>query len=352
MVMKALGIVFTGKNQLERRTLDVADPGPGQVLVRATASLISTGTECICLQRNFAPGTNWEKWVHYPFYPGYSMVGRVLKTAPDVDNLKPGDRVLCEASHAQYVLSSARHAVPIPDSVSDEEATWGKLAYITQHGFRRGQVKLGEVVVIVGAGLLGQLVTQYAALSGAAEVIVIDTVPGRLAMAAAHGATHTLCKPIEQAETDLKTITGKAMADVVFDVTGHWSVLPHALGLLRRFGRLVIVGDTGEPEKQHLIHNVLGRDLTIMGAHDVNTPMDTTDFAPWSQGQMTSLFYRYLGQGRMRVRDLMTHTFSPHDAAQAYELLTQRRSEAMGVIFNWRNLQDPGSVSPGDGAGV
>ncbi|MCC7409759.1 MAG: zinc-binding alcohol dehydrogenase [Phycisphaeraceae bacterium] len=336
--MRGIGIVFTGKDQLEVQDTEVGDPKPDQVLVQASASLISTGTECICLQRNFAPGTNWEGWVKYPFHPGYSMVGQVLKVGDNVRTLKSGDRVLCSRPHAQYHLISADDAVLIPEGVSDAEAAWGKLAYITQHGFRRGDIKLGEVAVIIGAGLLGQLVTQYAGLSGAAEVVVVDTVPKRLEMAASHGATRTICKPIDQVQDDLKAITGGAMADVVFDVTGHWSVLPKALELLRRFGRLVIVGDTGEPEKQHLIHAVLGRDLTIMGAHDVNSPRQATDFTPWSQQAMTGLFYRYLAQGRMRVGDLITHTYRPTQAAEAYGLLTQRRAEAMGVIFDWRSM--------------
>lgn len=336
--MKSLTIVFTGKEQLELREQDTKDPGPGQLMLQAVASLISTGTECICYQRNFAPGTGWDKWVKYPFYPGYSMVGRVIKLGDGVKDFKEGDLVLGSVNHGQFVNCTAERAVALPSGLSPEEATWGKLAYITQHGFRRAKLALGELAVVIGAGLLGQLVTQYAALSGAAEVIVVDTVQKRLDYATSHGATKAICRPIEEAGQEVKKITDGAMAEVVFDVTGHWAVLPHALGLLRRFGRLVLVGDTGEPQKQHLVHDLLNRDLTIMGAHDTNAPTLVSEHLPWSMQNMVKLFYRYLVQGRMRVKDMITHRFDPRQAEEAYRLLTTRRAEAMGVIFDWTRL--------------
>jgi len=336
--MKSLTIVFTGKEQLELREQDTKDPGPGQLTLHAVASLISTGTECICFQRNFAPGTGWDKWVKYPFFPGYSMVGRVLKLGEGVKGFKEGDLVMASGNPGQFVNCTAERAGARPPGLTPDEASWGKLAYITQHGFRRAKLALGEVAVVIGAGLLGQLVTQYAALSGAAEVIVVDTVQKRLDFATTHGATRAVCRPIEEAGPEIHKITDGAMAEVVFDVTGHSSVLPHAHALLRRFGRLVLVGDTGEPHKQHLIHDVLNRDLTIMGAHDNNAPTLASEHLPWSMQNMVRLFFRYLVQGRMRVKDMITHRFDPRQAADAYALLTTRRAEAMGVLFDWTRL--------------
>src|SRR5687768_7239936 len=82
--MQTLGLFFTGKEQLEFRAAEVPDPGPNQVLVETAKTLISTGTECICYQRKFAPGTHWDRWVKYPFPVGYSNAGRVLRVGPEV----------------------------------------------------------------------------------------------------------------------------------------------------------------------------------------------------------------------------------------------------------------------------
>lgn len=333
--MKGPGIVFTGKDQLEVQEIKVADPKADQMLVEADASLISTGTECICLQRKFSPGTNWDAWVKYPFHPGYSLAGRVLKVGADVEGFAVGDRVMTAGPHARYVLASPVRTVKIPDPVPAEQAAWGTLAYITQHGYRKGEVRLGENVVIVGAGLLGQLVTQYASVGGAGKIIVIDTADQRLAMAAAHGATHTLNMPVDQAQKQVEKLTDGKGAEVVFDITGHAAVFAGALGLVRRFGRLVLVGDTGSPEQQHLIHAVIGRDITIRGAHDTNAAIDADDFTPWSKRAMTSLFYQFIASDRVRVGDLITHRFPIEEAQAAYDLLTGRREQAMGVVFRY-----------------
>ena len=333
--MKSLTVVFNGKNELEVRDVEVREPGPNQVQVQTKCSLISTGTECICLHRKFAPGTNWDGWVKYPFFPGYSMVGRVVKLGPDVKNVKEGDRVACHVNHTTLVNVGVSGLFPVPDGLAEDQATFGKLAYITQHGFRRAKLQIGEIVVVIGVGLLGQLIVQYAKLAGAGEVIAIDTAQKRLDMAKKLGATHTLCMPVDQAVAEVKKITGGKMADVVFDMTGHAAVFASALELPRRFGRVVLIGDTGTPAEQHLIHNFLGKDLTLIGAHDTNAPRDTNDYTPWSTQAMVALFYKYLLRGQMNVADMITHRFPLKKARDAYDLLTDRRDEAMGVILEF-----------------
>ena len=101
--------------------------------------------------------------------------------------------------------------------------------------------------MVVGLGILGQLVTQYLALSGARRVIVIDTAQKRLDFAIANGATHAIALPVGQARDEVSRITGGQMADVVFDITGHPAVLAPASLLLRKLGRLVLLGDSPTP---------------------------------------------------------------------------------------------------------
>src|SRR6202012_5982286 len=95
-------IVFTGKQQVHLETFEVGDPGPGDVRVRMTLSLMSTGTENIVFNRLFDPGTHWDNWVKYPFYPGYCAVRVVEAVGPDVTRLKVGDRVATRCSHRSH----------------------------------------------------------------------------------------------------------------------------------------------------------------------------------------------------------------------------------------------------------
>lgn len=336
--MQSLNVVFTGKTQLEIRQEPVAQPGPGQALVRTTRSLISTGTECICYTRNFAPGTHWDNWVKYPFYPGYSAAGVVLAVGEGVTQVKEGDRVALRSGHRQYHVVNAGSLMPIPEGVEDEAAPWFALACIVQNGVRRATHYLGDNVVIIGLGLLGQLAVQYIRLFGARQVIAIDTAPRRLEMALQGGATQVLNMGAAEAREQVLALTGGRGADVVYDVTGHPAVFQAALALPRRFGQLLLLGDTGEPSKQCLTSDVMTRGVTITAAHDCHPPEVADDYHFWTRDNMALLFFDYLARGQMNVDPLITHRFAPTEAAAAYDLLLTDRANAMGVIFEWDKL--------------
>ncbi len=333
--MQARSIVFTGQNQVEVQTRDVQDPGPGEVLVQATKTLISAGTERICLLRLFEPGSHWDAWVKYPFSTGYSMVGRVLGVGRDVTSVREGERVAVRQPHQQYVVVPVDALYRVPDEVSDEDAAWFGLATIVQNGVRRAQHILGEDVVIIGLGPLGQLVTQYVRLMGARQVIAIDPLEQRLKHAQTHGATATLALNVDEARSEVLKLTDGMGANVVYDVTGAAAVFAPALRLLRRFGRLVLLGDTGSPTAQHLVGDVVTKGLTIIGAHDSNPPSLSTEHAYWSRKRMAELFFTYLQRGDMQVSHLLTHRYSPDDASSAYALLSEKGASPLGILFDW-----------------
>ena len=339
--MQSLNIVFTGKDEVETWREAVASPNPDEIAVEARASLISTGTEGIVLGRRFEAGTHWDNWVKYPFHPGYCMAGRVVEVGGEVERWKIGDRIAVRAPHRQFNVVSGTdgRAAPIPDGISDEDATWFGMAFIAQTGVRTAQHELGDSVIIVGAGILGQLVTQYARVLGAREIIVIDTAKPRLEMALSHGATHVLPIGAEAARETVMELTSGRGADVVYDVTGYAPVFAASLGLVRDFGKLLLLGDSGTPSQQCLTGDVITRGVRVFGAHDghftdVSTPRDF-----WAHDTMTQLFFTYLARGQMKVCDLITNRYAPQDAPAAYQMLQTDRSAAMGVLFDWMQLQ-------------
>jgi len=330
-------VVFAGKGQVEVRQEGIGEPGPGQVLVEAGASLISTGTECIILQQLYEAGSHWDNWVRFPFQAGYSMVGRVVAVGDGVKGVEPGRRLAVRAGHAQRFLTS-RWVATVPDGLPDTEAAWFALACIVQNGIRRAQIVLGETVVIIGLGILGQLACQYAKVCGARRVIAVDPAADRLRTAQRCGATHGLAMPVAEAVDAVRTITGGALADVVFDVTGHAAVFSAALGMVRRLGRLMLLGDTGTPSQQHLTADVITRGISIIGTHDGNPPAEGNDWYPWSHARMAEVFFDLLAQGRLNVRDITSHVVSPLDAPQVYRGLVERRGEHLGVVFDWSRV--------------
>jgi threonine dehydrogenase-like Zn-dependent dehydrogenase len=157
-------------------------------------------------------------------------------------------------------------------------------------------------------------------------------------MAEAHGATHVLATDVKSARQEIEKLTQGKMLDVVFDITGHPAVLASAVQLLRRLGRVVLLGDTPTPTQQYLGPGVLSNSLAILGIHGFMTPEHASEFNPWTRHEITALFHDYLSQGRMRVSDLITQRSSPLEAPQVYEGLLQDRSSQIGVIFDWSRL--------------
>lgn len=333
--MKSSYIVFPEPNKVSVAEEEITPPERGEILCQTERSLISIGTETYCLRGVFDPGTNWASWTQYPFRPGYSMAARVMAVGQDVQGVREGDRIVAWVEHQQYFKIQADEVFPVPDGISAEEATWATLATTTQLGVRRAQLQLGESVGVVGVGMLGQLVVQYLVASGCRRIVAMDMVQKRLDSARAHGATDTLALDVESARAEVESLTGGKMLDAVWDITGNPNVLAPATRLLRRLGRLVLLGDTPTPTQQHLGPGILSNSIAILGIHGSARPMDGSDFYPWGAREMVSLFFDYLLQKRMRVADLITHHVSPQQAPEVYGMLQRDRSAAIGVIFDW-----------------
>ncbi|MBU6334922.1 MAG: zinc-binding alcohol dehydrogenase [Chloroflexi bacterium] len=310
-------------------------PAADDVLVGLTTSLISTGTEVRCVLGDIDADTNWAEWVRYPFALGYSAAGRILAVGDAVRTLRVGQRVCGALAHRSQAIAAAGALTAIPDDISDTEAAWVVLARIAQVGVRRAALQLGERVVIIGAGIIGQLLTQFAALQGAAQVIVIDVAPRRLALALAHGATDALECDVADARPALQRCTAGALADVVFDATGEPAVLARATRLVRPLGRVVLIGDTTTPTRQTIGTRVVADSVAILGIHATMVPAEATPFNPWTPHAMDALFFRYLQRGRMRVADLVTHRYAPDLAPVVYGQLLEDRREFGGVVFDW-----------------
>jgi len=343
--VKSKFIVFPEKEQIAVWDEEIAPPAEGEVLCQAEKSLVSIGTELNCLRGVFEAGTNWADWVKYPFRPGYSMVGRVIEVGKGVSGVKVGDRIATYDTHQQfYNVALVGRNVPegiegyvLPDAISSEDGTWRSLAVTTQNALRRADFRFGETACVVGLGILGQLVTQYLAAAGARKIIVIDPVASRLELAKQHGATHTLQVDVRNAVEAITELTDGWLCDVVFDVTGHPATLAPCIPLVRRFGRLVLLGDTPTPSEQHLGPGLVSKSIAIIGVHGFAVPDKASELTPWSVRQMSHVFFDYLMRGKMNVSTLVTHRYSPLDAPDVYANLVRDRTSALtlGVIFDW-----------------
>jgi 2-desacetyl-2-hydroxyethyl bacteriochlorophyllide A dehydrogenase len=324
-------LVFPAKQKVLLETFDPGQPGAGQVLVRTRCSLMSTGTENIVFNRLFDPGTSWDDWVKYPFYPGYASVGTVEKLGPDVTTLRVGDRVGFREPHRSHAVLPASACYPIPAEIPFEAAAWFPLAKIAFYGARAAGYLLGDSVLIIGAGPIGQMSIRWARAAGVAAIIVVDAVPDRMKPAVAGGASATITAPIDQAREPILQALGGRLPRVVIDGTGNAGVFAAALGLAADAGRVVILGDTGTPAKQSLTSDVIRRGLTITGAHDIHNT------AEWNDATVAQLFFNLAATGRFPLGGLTSHTFQPEQCSEAYATANRDRAKTMGILFDWAN---------------
>lgn len=327
--MIAKRIAFTGKQQLELETFELRPPKEGEVLLRTHYTLMSTGTENIVFNRLFDPGTHWDNWVKYPFYPGYSTVGEVVAAGEGVDQALIGKRVASRSPHQSHHVVAAKYVVPTPESLPSEQAAWFALAKIAFMGVRVSDYRIGDSVLIIGAGPIGQMSVRWAVAAGLRHVIVVDPATHRLQTAKRGGATAVIDLPVDQCRDAVLAATGGKLPRIVNDATGNSAVFAAALGLADKFGRVVILGDTGAPAGQHLTPDVISRGLTIVGAHDAHTD------AVWNDITISELMFSLAARGKFDLSELTSHVFKPEQAAEAYQAANTRRSETMGILFDW-----------------
>jgi 2-desacetyl-2-hydroxyethyl bacteriochlorophyllide A dehydrogenase len=332
-------LVFDQPLQAEWKEVEVPDPGPGQVLIRTRKTLISTGTELTAYTGDFPPDSAWSNYVQYPWRePGYSNVGEVVATGPGVADYVPGQRVASWGHHATYNLEPLQHVQAIPEEVTDDQALFWNLGKTVMNGVRLAKISLGEAVVLVGVGIVGQLATQYVSLSGAWPLIAIDLSQRRLKMAEAHGATHGLAGRCEELVPKIGDLTRGRMADVAFEITGNQHVLPSVIRLVRRQGRVILLGSPRGKVELDFHDEVHTLGLQLIGAHVSTHPEVETPYNPWTPRRNGELFFDLVLAGKLRVEDLITHRFPWREAPAAYNLLVADRTQAMGVVLEgWQD---------------
>ncbi|MBV9759668.1 MAG: hypothetical protein JO340_03800 [Acidobacteriaceae bacterium] len=326
--MKKLIFASPGQVVLEQR--DLPSLGKNSVLVRSECSLVSNGTERTAFQGRFGVGTHWERWVQYPFSPGYATAGTVLEIGPNVSLVKVGERVALRAPHASHHVVAEGACIPIPGPVSPEDAVWFALSKIAFSGAWAAELKLGASVAIIGAGPVAQMLVRWVAggLPATLGILAKDRV--RLERAKSGGMVVTIegrTEEISAAQLE-KALGGRPQ--VIFDCTADPGVLSWALGAIADYGKVVLLGDPAMPNERRLTPDVLLRSISITGVHDRST------FGRWNTQTISKLFFKRLREGSFSVGGLCTHVFAPEEAPQAYALLDNSGAAGvLGIRFDW-----------------
>lgn len=341
------------------------------VLVRPVYSLISSGTETASIHTEGVlkevsenPSHLRKIWevmkdkgpvrtaaeVHAKFSEyavlGYSGAGIVADKHATVTDLEIGDRVSYGGEgtgHAETILTGRNLVARIPEEVPFEHACFATLGSIALNAVRTANISLGDVVAVIGLGLVGQLIAQLVRAQGGV-VLGIDLKPERVDLAEKLGADNALVGGPSTAEA-VRSLTKGIGADCVIVAAAAKSSSPcrQALELCRDRGRIVVVGAVemsfpwGEmymKEIQLFMSRAYGP-----GSYDPLYEKKGQDYpvayVRWTENRNMEEFLRVVAAERIQLEPLITHRFALTDATDAYKTILDTSSNSLAVLLRY-----------------
>ncbi|GAX54392.1 bi-domain-containing oxidoreductase [Streptomyces olivochromogenes] len=361
----------------ELAVLDVPVPGckPGGVLVRSAFSLISTGTELMKVSEagmsmlgkarsrpdqvakvmqsvatNGVPATYRKVMGKLDSYTplGYSLCGVVEQVGAGIDDVKVGDLVACagneHALHAELNWVPKNLYSPVPDGLAPRHAAFGTVGSIAMQGVRQGEPQLGEVALVIGLGLIGQLVVQLLTAAGV-RVVGADPDPVRCELAERLGAAACGDPASAAVEAAVAELTGGHGVDQVYLAAGGGSNQPVELAarLCRDRGRVVDIGKCRLDLPWNAYYE---KELDVRfsrsygpGRYDPEYELEGRDYpigyVRWTERRNLACFLDLVARGSVDVEPLVSHIADFDDAVETYQRLKDGELKAVAVLFRY-----------------
>lgn len=372
----------TGKLKVDETPETVCKPGG--VLVSNVASLISAGTEKMAIdfaQKSLA-GKARERpdlvrqvigkikrdglmntinavrsRLEAPLALGYSCAGVVREVGRGAEEFSVGDRVACAgmnyASHAETVFVPKNLAAPIPEGVGFDEAAFVALGAIALQGVRTAEVRLGEAVVVIGLGLLGQLTVQILKAAGC-RVIGIDLERSKVELATAHGADAAVTRDGD-VEGAMAQFTGGFGADAVIVTAAAETNDPIELaGAIARDRAVVSMVGAVRMDVPRKIYYEKELQLRLSrsygpGRYDAQYEEQGADYpigyVRWTERRNMQEFLRLIAAKAVKLDRLITHRFPIEQAQIAYDIVTGKtRQPYLGILLEYSEAQAKSKV--------
>lgn len=330
-------IAFTAPETVVVEEMMVDAPAEYEILVQTDRSLISAGTELSNLLGQLSAFSG------YPVYPGYSNVGQVIAVGEKVKQPIVGQRIVSMGRHASHFKlnlapdqsSGPQYWQTVPDAIAAEEATFAVLGSVALHSVRKAQLQLGQNVVVVGAGVVGQLITQFVYWSGCSPIIVMDLYTQRLARARQSGADFTIDPQTDDPVAAVMEMTQGRGAEVVFEGTRSSQTLPMMMKLAAQNGKLMVVGSLPGSIEIDPFTELQRKELQVIGCFQPASPIHGHAYFPWTQQRNREIFLNLLASDKLKVAHLITHRVPYTAAPDAYAMIRQGGGDWLGVVFEW-----------------
>lgn len=331
---KRLIIAAPGRAAYE--TVKLSQPGLGEIRVKALLSAISHGTEMaafmgtspfirdtITPQRYFIPKPADAE----PFYPfrwcGYDLVGTVTAVGPEVTGYAVGDRLFLPIPHQNECVVKVPNAEyqKLRPGTAPEDAIMASLATVAFVAVQDAEVKLGDVVCVVGGGAVGQLAVQVAFLQGAGRVFLVEPNAARRQLAASVSAVEPVDPGPALAVQTILERTGGTPPDVVIECSGKVKALQSAIQIAGLAGTVVAAGFYTEScQDLRLDYEFLHNRVTIkasMGVWGCPSRWPLT----WNRARSLRTVMSLIEAGKFRFDGFVSLRVPFAEAQRAYETI-------------------------------
>jgi 2-desacetyl-2-hydroxyethyl bacteriochlorophyllide A dehydrogenase len=341
---KSMAVIIDRPRQVSFREIELTELLPDSYVAQTTMSGISSGTD----MKTWL-GLQPAESLYYPCVPGYENVGRIVHACPEAKGFAPGDRVMinecrffgnvCAAwgGNSEYVVKNSITApspfdymVKIPDNVSDQDAVLAYLPCVALKGIKRLNLRDGETVVVIGAGMVGLSALQILKiLKPELKTICIERSEYRRNLATKY-ADHVLS--LDNAEKELSAITKGKKADKLIECSGSTDMI----GQLHRY-----IKDGGwayddEPAHIHWQADYPGR--IVMDAYNFwftknCTITMTCALGPGCKEQILA----WMSEGKFDTSGFPVEVWPVSKCAEAYAYKEQRGTDVFKIVFDWKN---------------
>lgn len=319
---------------------------PDEVLIRTLFSGISAGTE-LTAYRGTNPYLNrrWdndsrlfvegEVGMTFPVDGwGYEEVGEVVEIGADAQGIAVGDRVWGTWGHRSHTIQAADRAATriLPRDVDTRIGIFSQIGGIGLNLVLDADIHIGETVVVFGLGVPGQIAAQFARLNGG-RVIGVDHLASRRDLALKLGADIVLDPADGSVAERVRDLTEGRGADVCLEVSGNYAALHEAIRTVAYNSRVCVAGfmqgeGAGLRLGEEFHHNRVS--LICSQISGVSRTLQHR----WDFDRLCRTAIDLSIQGRLRLTDLITHTFPLDQAAEAFRLVDEHPEEALQVVLS------------------
>ena len=293
---------------------DPGAPAENEVRTRTLYSGITNGTE-----RNDLLGGNYaHEDGKLPAVGGYQNVGEVIEVGSGVQDLEFGDLLYMSQRHLEFCLEPEdRLHIKLPPEIKMEEAALFGVAGVAMRCCRNANLRIGDRMLVVGAGIVGQLVAQIAASVGA-RVTLCDVNAHRLEIAEAIGDADEIID-VDGDGWDKHIPDGGF--DVVLDAAGVLGMEDKFISAAKRHGTVMFIA--GRFRVEFTFNRGQRREITIKQ----NSHFDNSDLYHMC---------RFVSKGIIQIGPLVQDVLPVAEANGIYDTLRDEPYKLLGTVFDWR----------------